>query len=205
MNISDISEDIRPAKLMIVSKNQSIEKIIECIKAGAGLFGENRAQEMIEKWSEIVGTYCNTSLHFIGHLQTNKVKDVCPLVDAIQSVDSLNLAHKIDQECQKLNKIMPIFLEVNITEEDQKYGFHSEEVEGALVKIKELKNIQVIGLMCLARFGAGETEIRDTFKKCKTLADQFNLPELSMGMTDDYQIALEEGSTLVRLGRKIFG
>jgi pyridoxal phosphate enzyme (YggS family) len=197
------------AQLMIVTKKQSISRIHECIQAGAKLFGENRVQEVLDKWPEILQSLRpeirdEISLHFIGHLQTNKVHAIVPLIDTIQSVDSVKLAKKISDACIAANKIMNIFLEVNITGEKQKYGFSPNELSSVIQEVAKLENLKLVGLMCMTKLGASETEVRKTFRTCKKLADELHLKQISMGMSDDFSIAVEEGSTLVRLGRVIF-
>ena len=140
----------------------------------------------------------------IGHLQTNKVKQALQLFDLLESVDSLKLAKKIDSEAVKLDKIIPILLEVNVAEEEQKYGFQVAELDEALKQIREFTNIEVRGLMCMAPFSDNPENSRPYFRKLKELADKFELPELSMGMSQDWKVAVEEGATLVRIGRTLF-
>jgi pyridoxal phosphate enzyme (YggS family) len=197
------------AQVCVVTKNQSLEKVLEAIKASTKIIGENRVQEAETKFSQIPSSI---EKHLIGHLQKNKVKKAVQLFDVIQSVDSLRLAKKINQECKNLNKIMSIMLEVNTSEESQKHGFLPKEVIPETQEIAQLKNLQIIGLMTVAKYEPNPENCRPSFKKLKTLYKQIQalklpnikLEHLSMGMTNDYKIALEEGSTIVRVGTGIF-
>ncbi len=194
------------ARLLIACKNQPIERIVRCIEAGEKLFGENREQELKTKWSspDLRRLRNKIELHFVGHLQTNKAREVCRMVNAIESVDSIKLAKVIDAECEKIQKKMSIFLEVNVTGEVQKYGFKPTELKEAIAEIRNLKHLEIRGLLCLAKLDASEDELRKTFGSLREMGKEHGLKELSMGMSDDFEIAVEEGSTLVRLGRKIF-
>lgn len=197
-NIEKIQKEIGNIKLVVVTKNRSIEEINEAIEAGTKIIGENRIKEFKEKVKKLQ----QVEKHMIGHLQTNKVKEAVKLFDCIQSVDSVKLAKEIDKRAKAAKKTMPIMLEVKF--EEQKHGFLEKELEEAFEDIKSLENVKIIGLMCMAPLVKPE-ETRQYFKKMKQLQNIFNVEELSMGMTNDYKIAIEEGSTMVRIGTAIFG
>lgn len=208
-NLLQEVQTINPhAQFCVVTKNQTLAKVLEVIQTGAKIIGENRVQEAESKFSQIPAF---VKKHLIGHLQRNKVKKAVQLFDLIQSVDNLRLAKKIDQECQEIDKIMPIFLEVNISKESQKHGFLLEELLENIQKIKKLKNIKIMGLMAIAKFEENPENCRSDFQKLQNtfqnLQKKFpdlELKNLSMGMTNDYKIALEEGGNLVRIGRGVF-
>lgn len=206
-SIRKLQNDIGKAKLLVVTKKQPVEKIVEAFEAGARIFGENRVQEILEKWNDprLTAIRDKVQLHFIGHLQRNKVKDLVPMVDSIDSVDSMELAKSISQATASLGRKFPVFLQINATGESQKFGFPVDQIFLQGAEIMKLPHINVRGLMCMSREDAPEAETRVIFQMCRVLCEQLGLNELSMGMSDDYHIALEEGSTMVRLGRKIFG
>ena len=204
--ITSVSQQIGSAKLLVVTKNRSAEEIQEVILTGARYIGENKIQEILGKYNQSLFDELKkyeVELHFIGHLQSNKVNQAVRLCDAIQSVDSMELAEKINDAAKKENKIIKIFLQMNLTGEQQKFGIKEEQMPEIIEGINQLENIKLTGLMCMGKFG-DEKITREAFRKCKNLAEKFHLPEVSMGMSDDYQIALEEGSTMVRLGSIIF-
>ena len=198
------------AKICVVTKNQTLEKVLEAIDAGAEIIGENRVQEAETKFPHIPSSI---EKHLIGQLQRNKVKKSIRLFDVIQSVDSLRLAEKISQECVKINKTMSIMLEVNTSEEEQKHGFLPEETIQSAQAISKLENIKIIGLMTVAKYEPNPENCRPSFKKLQTLFEEIKklklpntkLKYLSMGMTNDYKVALEEGGNIVRVGTGIFG
>lgn len=198
------------AEIVVVTKTQSIGKIQEAIQSGAFLIGENKVQEAEEKFIHLPSSLFK---HLIGHLQTNKVNKAVQLFDLIETVDSFVLAEKINQACQKIKKTMPIFIQVNTSGESQKFGISPFETIGLIQKISQLSNLKIEGLMTIARFSDDPEESRQSFQILKKLFEQIkalniqnvNLKHLSMGMTHDYKIALEEGSTLVRIGTRIFG
>lgn len=200
-NINNIKSSIpNNVKLIAVSKTKSIEDILEAYNAGQRDFGENKVQELINKIDELPK---DINWHMIGHLQTNKVKDcIRDEIILIHSVDSLKLAKEIDKESKKKNKMTNILIEINIGNEDTKFGINPNELGIFLEQLKDLSNINVEGLMCVAPNTDDTTKY---FRKMKELADQFNLKELSMGMTNDYIEAIKEGSTMIRLGTIIFG
>lgn len=211
-NIQKIQQSLSAyphARLLVVTKKQSPETISQLWEAGVTMIGENHVQAMAEKQDAFPSFI---EKHLIGHLQSNKVKNAVQLFDVIQSVDSLKIAEKIATECQKAEKIMPIFLQVNISKEEQKYGFLEEEIFDMYQKIAQLSGIFIQGLMCIPRHSDNKEEVQKYFKKMKQLhtkiiqknklsPDEF---ELSMGMSGDYKIALEEGATLIRVGSAIF-
>ncbi|MBI1869616.1 MAG: YggS family pyridoxal phosphate-dependent enzyme [Chlamydiae bacterium] len=189
--------------LLAVTKNISPDKILEAVASGITLFGESRIQEAREK---IMQFPTHLTWHLIGHLQTNKVKEALETFQMIQSVDSLRLAEKIHRMEVQLNKTIDILLEVNIGEEKSKFGFREEELTAAVSNIKKWDHLRIRGLMTIAPFLENLEEVRPYFKKMKTLFDRFkDMDILSMGMSHDFTIAIEEGSTMVRIGQAIFG
>lgn len=196
-NIEKIEKEIGDARLVVVTKCRSVDEIGLAIKAGAKIIGENRVKEFKEKVESVKGV----EKHMIGHLQRNKVKEAVQLFDCIESVDSVKLVIEIDKRAKEVGKVMPIFLEVKF--EEQKHGFSVEELDVMFDEINRLKNIKIVGLMCMAPLLPKE-ETRPYFKKMKKLKDKYGVKELSMGMSNDYKVAVEEGSTLVRIGTAIF-
>ena len=196
--------------LIAVSKTKPVEMLMEAYEAGARDFGENKVQEILEKRPEIPE---NARFHMIGHLQRNKVRQVIDKVVLIHSVDSLRLAEQIETEAEKKDLHVDILLEVNVAREESKYGFFLEEVEDALKKISQYSHLTVKGLMTIAPYVENPEENRDIFKKLYQLfidiksknIDNGTMSVLSMGMTGDYQVAIEEGSTMIRVGTGIFG
>lgn len=188
-------------KLVVVSKNHSASEIKELIKAGQVDFGENRAQELEEKATQVNGV----NWHFVGHLQTNKVKEVVQICDLIHSVDSLKLIRKIHSIAQEIDKVQKILLEVNVSGEETKYGFKPQELPPLLDTLKQLpfSNVRIAGLMTMAPLVDPE-KTRPVFKQLYNIAQELHLRELSMGMTNDYKVAIEEGSTIVRIGTAVF-
>ena len=196
--------------LIAVSKTKPVEMLMEAYEAGARDFGENKVQEILEKRPEIPE---NARFHMIGHLQRNKVRQVIDKVVLIHSVDSLRLAEQIETEAEKKDLHVDILLEVNVAREESKYGFFLEEVEDALKKISQYSHLTVKGLMTIAPYVENPEENRDIFKKLYQLfidiksknIDNVTMSVLSMGMTGDYMVAIEEGATMVRVGTGIFG
>lgn len=196
--------------LIAVSKTKPVEMLMEAYEAGARDFGENKVQEILEKRPEIPE---DARFHMIGHLQRNKVRQVIDKVVLIHSVDSLRLAEQIETEAEKKDLHVDILLEVNVAREESKYGFFLEEVEDALKKISQYSHLTVKGLMTIAPYVKNPEENRDIFKKLYQLfidiksknIDNGTMSVLSMGMTGDYQVAIEEGSTMIRVGTGIFG
>ncbi len=201
-------EEIGNTTLVCVTKTIEPARINEAIRAGATIIGENRVQEYEDKCADILP--CET--HLIGHLQTNKVKKAVDLFNLIQSVDSLKLIRNINRRAGDIDKVQKVFLQVNIGNESQKYGFGPDEVKRAINEIHSLGNVRVEGLMCIPPFLPPE-QTRPYFRKMKTLFDEMkqenrdniDIRELSMGMSGDYRVAIEEGATMVRVGSAIFG
>jgi len=195
--------------LVTVTKTVSAERINEAIEAGVRHIGENRVQEAREKFPEVRPVIW----HLIGHLQTNKVKHALKMFQWIHSVDSFHLAEKIEQEASRLGKAIPILLEVKTSPEETKYGVSVSETLGLLEKISIFNHIQIRGLMTIAPFTDDEKAIRESFQTLRQLRDKINQAEiagvemehLSMGMSHDFEIAIEEGATMVRIGTAIFG
>jgi pyridoxal phosphate enzyme (YggS family) len=214
-NIKDLLAELQgsTSKLIVVSKTQSIEKIKEAYDAGQRLFGENKAQEMMAKHLELPH---DIEWHMIGHLQTNKVKYIASFVSLIHSVDSMKLLEEIDKQGKKAGRIIPCLLQVHSATEETKFGFDAEEIVSLLhaPAVSNLKNIEIKGLMGMATFTENQEVIRMEFRSLKKLFDDLKygqlpptatMKELSMGMSSDYKIALQEGSTFVRIGTAIFG
>lgn len=197
-------------KLIAVSKTKPVSMIEEAIGCGQTVFGENKVQELCDKIPQLP---VDLEWHLIGHLQRNKVKYIVDKVALIHSVDTVRLAKQISQEAVKTNVTVKILLEVNVAREESKFGFMEEEVEEAVREIAAFPNIQVVGLMTIAPFVADPEENRIYFKKLRQLCvdigkkniDNIRMSELSMGMTGDYEVAIEEGATMVRVGTGIFG
>ena len=203
-NLLSIQSEINNKKVNIiaVSKTFPINHILPLINQGHNHYGENKVQEAIEKWTDIKINMPNIKLHLLGKLQTNKVKFVLPLFDYLHSLDSFKLAQKISEE-QKKKKFKPkIFIQINIGKEDQKSGINEENLEDFYKTCKNDLDLNIIGLMCLPPF---DEEPSPYFKRIKLLSEKFSLNELSMGMSNDYLKAVENGSTYVRVGSKIFG
>lgn len=196
--------------LIAVSKTKPVSMIEEAMEAGIREFGENKPQEMKEKY-EILPK--DLHWHMIGHLQLNKVKYVIPRACMIHSVDSLRLAEKISAEAEKNHLVMPVLIEVNVAEEDSKFGVKLSEAEDLIRQAAVLPGISIQGLMTIAPFVENAEENRGVFQKLRKLSvdirskniDNVTMCNLSMGMTGDYQVAIEEGATMVRVGTGIFG
>ncbi len=212
-NLLQIQEDIAPYKPNIIAVTKYFDEsaMIEAYNAGMRDFAESRANEAVEKINNLPTDVRNNSrFHFIGHLQTNKVKKVVPNFDYIHSVDSLKLAKAISDEAKAIGKVQKILLQVNNANEEQKFGFSKDEIFEEFPKIKALPSIEVAGIMNMAPLGASEEELNklfgDVFNIKKELEKEFNceLKELSMGMSQDYKIAVKNGSTMLRIGRKLF-
>lgn len=184
-------------KLLVATKGQAIETVRAIIKQGVKICGENYLQDALPKVTELRDL---VEWHFIGHLQSNKVKKVVENFDCIQSVDSIKLARKINDT---VDKIFPIYLEINIGNEDSKFGIDLNNIIKLKNQISELENIQIQGLFCMAPF-INKSQTRPYFKQMKELSKKLALKELSMGMSNDYQIAIEEGGTMIRIGSALF-
>ncbi|WP_461372124.1 YggS family pyridoxal phosphate-dependent enzyme [Candidatus Aquicultor sp.] len=193
--------------LVAVTKNHSVSEIQQVIDSAVANLGENRVQELLPKY-EALGDA--VAWHFIGHLQRNKVKYIIPFVYLIQSVDSIALAREINKQSRELGKVQDVLLEVNISGEASKYGFSPEEVLFAVDELAQLNNVKIKGLMMMAPYINDTGLLRIYFAKMKELFDNLSKQQgpdfemLSMGMTNDFEIAIEEGSTMVRVGTAIF-
>lgn len=202
--------DEKEVTLIAVSKTKPVSMIREAIEAGQTVFGENKVQELCAKYEELPK---NLTWHLIGHLQRNKVKYIADKAALIHSVDSLRLAQTIDQEGAKHNRVIPVLIEVNVAQEDTKFGVSVEEAIPLIENISRLSHIQVKGLMTIAPYVENPEENRPVFRKLKQLSvdirdknmNNVYMDILSMGMTNDYQVAVEEGATMVRVGTGIFG
>jgi pyridoxal phosphate enzyme (YggS family) len=204
-----IIEKLQPKNvtLVAVSKTKPPEAIKELYDLGQRDFGENYVQEMVDKQAQLPS---DIRWHFIGHLQTNKVKYITPFVHLIHGVDSLKLLKEINKQALKANRIINVLLQVHIAQEETKFGLDEKELEEIFnpnsSQLHELKNIRIQGLMGMASFTENEEQIRKEFRYLKTLFDKYTqLQTLSMGMSADYEIAIEEGSNMVRIGSLIFG
>jgi|TARA_B100000902_G_C27304595_1_gene914722 pyridoxal phosphate enzyme (YggS family) len=189
-------------KIIAVTKTFPIETIMPLIEYGHSHFGENKVQEAVSKWQNIKSNYKDIKLHLIGKLQTNKVKYILPLFDYIHSLDNLKLAEKINKEQEKKNFKPQIFVQVNIGNETQKNGINIDQLEIFLSQCKKNFKLNIIGLMCIPPDN-DNTEIY--FKEMQNLCEKFQLSQLSMGMSNDYNLAIKNGATFVRVGSKIFG
>ena len=200
-------------RLVAVSKTKPVELLNEAYSIGQRAFGENKVQEMARKHEELPK---DIEWHFIGHLQTNKVKYIASFVHLIHGVDSFKLLKTIDAEAKKVNRIIPCLLQFYIAEEETKFGFSMEEAMEMLnsAEFKALSNVKISGVMGMATFTDDENQIRNEFAKLKSVFGSLqsgfftNNPEfkeISMGMSGDYQLAIEQGSTMIRIGSTIFG
>ncbi len=195
-------------KIVAVSKTFSVETIQDAIDQGITLLGENKVQEASGKIPGLTGSF---SFHMVGHLQSNKARDAVKLFDCIHSIDKFSTAIKVDAEAAKIDKIQKILVQVNISHEESKSGTGEEETLNLIKNITELEHIELLGLMTMAPFTDEEEPIRRSFRVLRELMEKINrtlsldLKELSMGMSSDYRIAVEEGSTMVRIGTAIFG
>lgn len=210
-NISRIFAEL-PADVQMIAagKSRSIEELKEAVEAGIRIIGENYVQEAERKF-KLIGRA--VQWHFIGHLQRNKVKRAIDIFDMIETVDSFDIAWEIDKVCQKKNRVIPVLIEVNCAQEKQKFGVLPEDVEALIKQIRTLKNIKIQGLMTMGPFLDNPEQLRPLFRETRQLFERiksFNLPGvemkyLSMGMSDSYQVAIQEGANLVRIGTAIFG
>ncbi len=188
--------------LVAVSKGQPAEAIVAAREAGIRHFGENRIQEAVPKIEQATGAGVEATWHLVGHLQSNKARAAANAFDVIHSVDSARLLRRLDAAAPAPRDVL---LQVNVAAEPQKEGVAPEEVEGLVAAAREAANLRVRGLMTIAPMAGDPEDVRPVFRALRLLAERFNLPELSMGMTDDFEVAIEEGATLVRVGRAIFG
>lgn len=197
-------------RLVAVSKKQPVEAIMEAMAAGHTLFGENYVQEAQEKIERIDGA----RWHFIGHVQSNKAKTVAALFDCIHTVDRLKLAKALDKQAGALGKVLTVLVQINVGEERQKSGVLPEKAEQLLTELRAFANLRVRGLMTMPPYKSDPEEVRSYFRTLREMADNFRDKgcfagpesyELSMGMSGDFEVAIEEGATLVRIGTSLFG
>ena len=211
-NLTQIKSQL-PANvtLVAVSKTKPVADLMEAYNAGQRIFGENKIQEMTDKW-EVMPK--DIEWHMIGHVQTNKVKYMAPYVSLIHGVDSLKLLQEINKQAAKNNRVIDCLLQVYIAEEESKFGLDEQELDEILNEIQHnkenYKNIRIVGLMGMATFTENQNQIEKEFKHLKTIFDKFTIHNsqftiLSMGMSGDYQLAISCGSTMVRIGSSIFG
>ena len=204
-NFTTIKQEIsdkKNVKLVAVTKTFSINHILPVINEGHLDFGENKVQEAMEKWTSIKQDFPKIKLHLIGKLQTNKVKFALPLFDYIHSLDSLKLAGKISEQ-QSIKNFKPkLFIQVNIGNEPQKGGVDIDSVENFYKKCVEDLKLNIVGLMCIPPF---DKDSKPYFTKMRELSNKLNLRDISMGMSNDYMEAINQGSTFIRVGSKIFG
>ena len=199
---SEIISKKKKTEVIAVSKTFPMKSIIPLINYGHIHYGENKVQEAVEKWTSIKNDFNHIKLHLIGKLQTNKVKFILPLFDYIHSLDSLKLAEKLSKEQDKKNFRPQIFVQVNIGKESQKNGIEIEDLDNFLNSCKQHYDLNIIGLMCIP---PNDGKSKDYFKKMFELNKKYGFTHLSMGMSSDYEIAIIEGATFIRVGSKIFG
>jgi len=214
-NIDTLNHEIGayPCRLVAISKTKTVEEIREAYRVGQRIFGENKVQELTAKHEALPK---DIEWHMVGHLQTNKVKYIAPFVALIHSVDSWKLLREINKQAGNSNRQISCLLQVHIAEEETKYGFSREELFHLLghEDLSKLENIRITGLMGMATFTDDEEKVRREFRSLKSMfndvaqhvrQERVEMKELSMGMSGDYKIAMEEGSTLVRIGTAVFG
>lgn len=205
-----INRDPNEVTLIAVSKTKPVEMLKEAYDAGARVFGENKVQEIVDKYDQMPS---DVKWHMIGHLQRNKVKYIVDKVAMIHSVDSLRLAETIEKEAAKKAVIVPILIEVNVAQEESKFGLKPEEVLPLIEQIADFSHIRIKGLMTIAPYVDNAEENREIFRELKKLSvdiaakniNNVTMSVLSMGMTGDYMVAVQEGATMVRVGTGIFG
>jgi len=213
-NIAEIKSKIpENVKLVAVSKTKPNEDILEAYHTGHKVFGENKVQDLVQKYEELPR---DIEWHFIGHLQTNKVKYIAPFVSLIHGVDSFKILKAISKEAVKNDRVISCLLQFHIAAESTKFGFSPDEVKSMLesTDFEALENIKIAGVMGMATYTEDENQIRNEFKELSEIfkilkkdyfTDSVFFREISMGMSDDFPVAIEEGSTIIRVGSKIFG
>ncbi len=189
--------------LVAVSKTMPVDDLLAAYNAGQRIFGENKIQEMVSKW-ELMPK--DIKWHMIGHVQTNKVKYMAPFVDTIHAVDSIKLLKEIQKHAEKNNRKIQCLIQIRIAQEETKFGVLPKDVDLIIETSKSFKNVIIVGFMGMASFTEDRNQIRREFKLLKSIFDKYSLFKiLSMGMSGDYTIAIEEGSNMIRIGSKIFG
>ncbi|MFT6356420.1 MAG: pyridoxal phosphate enzyme (YggS family) [Saprospiraceae bacterium] len=205
--------EVTDTKLIAVSKTKPESAILEMYEQGQRIFGENRVQEMVTKHANLPK---DIEWHAIGHLQTNKVKQIAPFISLIHSIDSLRLLVEVNKEARKNDRVIDVLLQFHIADEETKYGFELVEVSTMLNKevLEDMENVNIVGVMGMATFTEDEEQVRSEFIYLKKIFDELqekffsekaDFKEISMGMSGDYRIAVEEGSTMVRIGSLLFG
>ena len=214
LNLKSVTDDLKEGvRLVAISKFHPAESILEAYQAGQRVFGESHVQELLVKQQELPS---DIEWHFIGHLQTNKVKYIAPFISLIHAVDTPKLLREIDKQGQKNERVLHCLLELHIAAEETKYGFSHDELMAFLEdgEWRTMAHVSIDGVMCMATYTDDEEQIRGEFHLAKQIfdevkerffAEQPSFCELSMGMSHDYPIAMDEGSTLIRVGSKIFG
>jgi pyridoxal phosphate enzyme (YggS family) len=210
-NVKTILDELPDSvELVAAAKMRTPEEILEAVEAGVRIIGENYVQEAAEAFAAVEH---RAKWHFIGHLQKNKVKKAVEIFDMIETVDSLELAEEIDKRCRAIDKVMPILIEINSAREPQKYGVPPEDARTLIEQIAPLSNVKVMGLMTMGPFSGDPEDARPFFVETAKIFNDLKTNEvqgvemrfLSMGMTNSYRVAIEEGANLVRIGTKIFG
>ena len=203
-NLSLIKDKLNKNVILVaVSKTKPVKDLLEAYNAGQRIFGENKIQEMVSKW-EVMPK--DVKWHMIGHVQRNKVKYMAPFVDYIHAVDSIRLLGEIQKQAEKNNRQIKCLIQIRIAREETKFGILPHELELVLESAKSYDNILIEGLMGMASFTKDKNQIRNEFKLLKSIYDEYqSFKILSMGMSGDYSIAIEEGSNMIRVGSKIFG
>ena len=205
-NLKTIQNSIlKEVTLVVVSKTKSNADILQAYNNGQRIFGENKVKELVEKAATLPQDIC---WHMIGHLQTNKVKLIAPFVSLIHGVDSLKLLKEIEKRAKQNNRIIDCLLQVHIAQESSKFGFGINEIQQTIKEAKQFKNIKISGLMGMATFTDNTEQIAAEFQSLKNVFDRVknqDISILSIGMSGDYKIAIEKGSTMIRIGSAIFG
>lgn len=215
-NLENFNKELpKDVTLVAVSKTKPVSDLMEAYNAGQRIFGENKVQEMESKWPEMPE---DVQWHMIGHLQRNKVKDIAPFVSMIHAVDSLRLLKEINKQAKNNERVIECLLQIKIAEEESKFGMTEEDASALLASedLRNFKNVKIVGLMGMATFTDNEKQISGEFQKLKKIFDQFKIQPfnqaqgdsfriLSMGMSGDYKIAIENGSNMIRVGSAIFG
>lgn len=202
-----IPDDIKKTIILAATKGRTVKEIFQAVAAGISVIGENQVQELLKKFPDLPK---QIRIDFIDHLQTNKVKKIIKICHLIHSVDSLKLAEIINEEAEKIGKKQKILLEINTANEQTKFGFEEDKLIKVFPQLLQMKNLNILGLMTMAPYNKDKEMARPVYNKLRQLKNslekqfKISLPELSMGMSNDYKIAIEEGSTIIRLGRIIF-
>ena len=212
-NLQNIKATLPPSvTLVAVSKTKPVPDLMEAYDAGQRIFGENKIQEMVDKWEQMPK---DIEWHMIGHVQTNKVKYMAPFVSLVHGVDSLKILQEINKQAAKNDRIINCLLQIHIAEEETKFGLDESELNNLLTsaEFQEMEHIQILGLMGMATFTDNQNQVKKEFQNLKSIYDNLKplntkkckLNTVSMGMSGDYQLAIECGSTMVRIGSSIFG